>query len=85
MKVSVIIPVYNAEKYLERCLRAILGQTHKDLEIILINDGSTDRSGDIIRSFDDDRIVVIEKKNGGVSAARKTGTAATLSCADTGI
>jgi glycosyltransferase involved in cell wall biosynthesis len=43
LKVSVIIPVYNAEKYLERCLRAILGQTHKDLEIILINDGSTDR------------------------------------------
>ena len=73
MKVSVIIPVYNAEKYLERCLRAILGQTHKDLEIILINDGSTDRSGDIIRSFDDDRIVVIEKKNGGVSAARNDG------------
>lgn len=73
MKVSVIIPVYNAEKYLARCLAAVLGQTHKDLEIILINDGSTDASGDIIRSFKDERIVVIEKENGGVSAARNDG------------
>lgn len=73
LKVSVIIPVYNAEKYLARCLAAVLGQTHKDLEIILINDGSTDASGDIIRSFGDERIVVIEKENGGVSAARNDG------------
>lgn len=73
MKVSVIIPVYNAEKYLKRCLEAVLAQTHKDLEIILINDGSTDGSGEIIRSYDDERIVVIEKENGGVSAARNDG------------
>ena len=73
MKVSVIIPVYNAEKYLSRCIEAVLGQTHKDLEIILINDGSTDASGDIIRSYEDKRIVVIEKENGGVSAARNDG------------
>ena len=73
MKVSVIIPVYNAEKYLARCLKAVLGQTHKDLEIIIINDGSTDASGDIICSFEDERIVVIEKENGGVSAARNDG------------
>ena len=73
LKVSVIIPVYNAEKYLARCLKAVLEQTYKDLEIILINDGSEDGSGDIIRSFDDERIVVIEKENGGVSAARNDG------------
>ena len=73
LKVSVIIPVYNAEKYLARCLKVVLDQTYKDLEIILINDGSTDGSGDIIRSFDDERIVVIEKENGGVSAARNDG------------
>lgn len=73
MKVSVIIPVYNAEQYLERCLKAVLSQTHEDLEIILINDGSTDGSGAIIRACHDDRIVVIEKKNGGVSAARNDG------------
>ena len=73
LKVSVIIPVYNAEKYLGRCLAAVLGQTYSDLEIILINDGSTDSSGDIIRSFDDERIVVIGKENEGVSAARNDG------------
>lgn len=73
MKVSVIIPVYNAEQYLERCLKAVLSQTHEDLEIILINDGSTDGSGAIIRACHDDRIVVIEKENGGVSAARNDG------------
>ena len=73
LKVSVIIPVYNAEKYLGRCLAAVLDQTYSDLEIILINDGSTDSSGDIIRSFDDERIVVIGKENEGVSAARNDG------------
>jgi glycosyltransferase involved in cell wall biosynthesis len=73
LKISVIIPVYNAERYLNRCIEAVLAQTHKDLEIILINDGSTDASGEIIHSFKDERIIMIEKKNGGVSAARNDG------------
>lgn len=73
MKVSVIIPVYNAEKYLGKCLQSVLSQSHRDLEVIIINDGSTDASGDLIRSFEDDRILLIEKENGGVSAARNDG------------
>ncbi|MBQ8619651.1 MAG: glycosyltransferase [Clostridia bacterium] len=65
------IPVYNAEKYLPLCLNSILNQSYKDFELILVNDGSTDRSLDICRSYQeqDSRIIVIDQKNGGVSAA----------------
>lgn len=69
---SVIVPVYNTEKYLSRCISSILGQTWTDLELILIDDGSTDGSGRICDDYAaaDKRVKVIHKKNGGVSAAR---------------
>ena len=74
-KISVVVPVYNAEAYLEKCLNSILGQTYENLEIILVNDGSTDRSAEIIENYKnkDPRIVVINKENGGVSSARNRG------------
>lgn len=76
--VSVIVPVYNSEEYLEACINSILGQTHKNLELILINDGSEDLSLRICRYFEeiDERVRVIDKKNAGVSAARNDGITA---------
>ncbi len=69
---SVIVPVYNTEKYLSRCISSILGQTWTDLEVILVDDGSTDESGRICDDYaaSDPRVKVIHKNNGGVSAAR---------------
>ncbi|GEM_PF-361190 len=74
-RVSVIIPCYNVEQYLPECLDSILNQTLKDLEIILINDGSTDGSGQIIDSYAqaDPRFIIVHQKNMGVSAARNKG------------
>ena len=71
-KISVIIPVYNAEKWLSRCLNSLLKQSFKDFELILVNDGSTDGSGIICDSYSkaDNRVRVIHKSNGGVSSAR---------------
>lgn len=73
--VSVIVPVYNVECYLERCLDSILSQTYTNLEIILINDGSTDQSSQICDAYvkRDPRIRVIHQRNQGVSAARDVG------------
>lgn len=73
--ISVIIPVYNVEKYLKRCIDSVLQQTYKELEIILIDDGSTDNCGLICDEYKviDERIKVIHKKNGGVSDARNAG------------
>ena len=69
--ITVIVPVYNAEKYLERCISSILNQTYTNLDILLVDDGSTDKSGEICDCFAaDDRIRVLHKKNGGVSSAR---------------
>lgn len=75
MKVSVIIPVYNVEKYLESCLESIKSQTFTDYELILINDGSTDESVAIMRRYakTDARIRIIPQSNRGVSAARNLG------------
>lgn len=75
MKISVIIPVYNVEKYLERCLESVLNQTHSNLEIILVNDGSRDSSLQICEKYAmmDQRIKVISQSNQGLSAARNTG------------
>ncbi|NBH82434.1 glycosyltransferase [bacterium C-53] len=75
INVSVIIPVYNVEKYLEECLNSIIGQSLTQIEIICVNDGSTDRSGDILRRYQkkDTRISVYEKMNGGQSSARNLG------------
>ena len=72
---SVIIPVYNVERYLERCILSVLNQTFADFELILIDDGSPDRSGIICDKFasEDKRIIVIHQKNCGVSAARNAG------------
>lgn len=75
VKISVIVPVYNVEKYLTRCLDSLCAQTFTDLEIICINDGSPDNSDKILAQYaaHDKRIVVINKKNAGVSAARNDG------------
>lgn len=72
---SVIVPVYNVEKYLTRCIDSILNQTFSNFELILIDDGSPDRCGEICDTYvqKDARIVVIHKENGGVSSARNKG------------
>ena len=74
-KITVIVPVYNVENYLEKCLDSLINQTYKNLEIIVINDGSTDNSGEICQEYaqKDNRIVYIEQGNAGLSAARNTG------------
>ena len=72
--ISVIVPVYNVEKYLEKCVESILAQTYRFFELILVDDGSTDKSGAICDSFLDTRIKVIHKNNGGLSEARNMGT-----------
>lgn len=73
-KVSIVIPVYNVEKYLEQCLENIINQTYKNIEIILVNDGSTDNSEDICKKYlYDNRVKIINKKNGGLSEARNYG------------
>ena len=74
-KISAILPVYNVEKYIQKSLETIINQTHKNLEIILINDGSTDSSPKICEDYQkkDPRIKVIHKKNGGVSSAKNMG------------
>lgn len=73
--ISVIIPIYNVEAYLPRCLDSVINQTYKDLEIILVDDGSPDRCGEICDEYaaKDPRIKVIHKKNGGLSDARNAG------------
>lgn len=71
-KISIIIPVYNVESFLDRCLESVVGQTYKSIEVIAVDDGSTDSSGDILDSWGekDPRIKVIHKENGGLSSAR---------------
>lgn len=75
VKVSIIVPVYNTDKYLDKCLNSLLNQTHKNIEIICINDGSVDNSLAILNQFKqrDKRIKVINKQNEGVSIARNVG------------
>lgn len=72
IKISVIVPVYNTEKYLKKCIDSILNQSFKEFEIIIVNDGSTDRSADILEEYKTkyDNIVVINKKNEGQGVAR---------------
>ncbi|RAZ48650.1 glycosyltransferase family 2 protein, partial [Campylobacter hyointestinalis] len=74
-KVGVIIPIYNVEKYLKECLDSVINQTYKNLEIILVNDGSTDNSLDIAKEYakSDPRFTIINKQNGGLSSARNVG------------
>ena len=74
-KITVIVPVYNVENYLNKCLDSIIKQTYKNLEIIVVNDGSTDNSGTICQEYaqKDNRIIYVEKENGGQSEARNMG------------
>lgn len=74
-KISIIVPIYNAEKWLEKCVNSIIEQSYSDVEILLINDGSTDKSLEICKKFEniDNRIKVIDKKNEGVSKTRNLG------------
>lgn len=73
--ISIIVPVYNVEKYLNRCIESILNQTYKNFELILVNDGSTDKSRQICEKYqaEDNRVIVINQQNKGVSAARNVG------------
>lgn len=73
--ISIIVPVYNIENYISKCLDSLLIQTIKEIEIIVVDDGSTDSSGEICNEYSlkDNRVVVIHKKNGGLSSARNTG------------
>ena len=73
--ISVIVPVYNAEKYLKECVESLINQTYINLEIILINDGSTDNSIQICNEYADydSRIIVVDKLNEGVSKTRNLG------------
>lgn len=73
--VSVIIPIYNVEKYLRACVDSVIGQTYRDLQIILVDDGSTDSSAQICDEYPlkDKRIIVLHKENGGLSDARNAG------------
>ena len=75
VKVSVIVPIYNVEKYIGKCILSIIEQTYKNIEIILVDDGSLDDSGNIADEYAtrDNRIKVIHKANAGVSAARNSG------------
>ena len=73
--VSIIVPVYQVQAYLTRCVESVLAQTVSDWELILVDDGSTDRSGEMCDAFckKDSRISVIHQPNGGLSAARNSG------------
>ena len=75
LKVSVIIPIYNSEKYLEKCLNSVVNQTIKEIEIICVNDGSTDGTLNILNNFaqNDGRIIIINEKNRGQAVARNQG------------
>ena len=66
--VSIIVPIYNVSEYLERCIKSLINQTYKNIEIVLVNDGSTDNSLDICKKYQnkDKRIVVLDKTNGGL-------------------
>ena len=74
-KVSIIVPVYNTEKYLDKCLNSLLNQSYKNIEIIFVNDGSTDRSKEILQKYarQSEKIIVVEQKNQGLSVARNEG------------
>ena len=76
-KVSIVVPIYNVEKYLDRCIQSLLAQTLKEIEIILVDDGSDDGCAQICDQYAerDSRIKVVHKKNGGLDSARKAGIA----------
>ncbi len=69
-RISIIIPAYNVEKYIDDCIQSVISQNYKNFEIVLIDDGSTDRTGDICDKYVCDNVHVFHKKNGGLSDAR---------------
>ena len=71
--ISIIVPIYNAEKYIKKCVESLLRQTKEELEIILINDGSTDQTEKIIKTFQDPRIRYFKNKNQGIGKTRNFG------------
>lgn len=73
--ISIIVPIYNSQKYLEKCIESLINQTYRDIEIILVNDGSSDKSLDICRQYElkDERVKVISQNNQGTPKARKAG------------
>ncbi|AJR09502.1 hypothetical protein C9J03_02410 [Photobacterium gaetbulicola] len=73
MKLSVVIPLYNKEKYIKRCVDSVIEQSYQDFEIIVIDDGSTDSSIDVLNGISDSRLNIVKKENGGVSSARNKG------------
>ena len=73
MLISVIIPTYNSQKYISSAVNSVLSQTYKAFELIIVDDGSTDNTGEIVASFDDRRIRYIRQNNSGVAVARNTG------------
>lgn len=72
-EISIIVPCFNNEKYIKRCLDSLVNQTLKDIDIIVVDDGSTDRSAEIVKNIDDNRIRLFTKKNEGIASARNFG------------
>jgi len=72
-KISIIIPAFNAEKYISECLISVINQSYDNLEIIVVNDGSTDKTSEILNNFSDSRIIVVNQGNKGCSAAKNIG------------
>lgn len=72
-EVSVIIPLFNGEQYIEKCIISILRQSYKNFELIIVDDGSTDISSNLVKDFQDSRIIYLSKENGGVASARNMG------------
>jgi glycosyltransferase involved in cell wall biosynthesis len=74
--VSIVIPVFNVEKYVGECLESVISQTYRNIEIVVVNDGSTDNSLQVCKEYSDSRIIIINKENGGLSDARNKGVEA---------
>ena len=71
--ISVILPVYNCERWVGRCIKSILNQTYKNIQLIIVNDGSTDNTLEICKTYENDKVVIINKENSGVSETRNVG------------
>ena len=70
IKFSIVVPAYNIQDYIKKCLDSILNQTYKNYEIIVVNDGSKDNTKSIIEEYKSDNVIIVNKENGGLSSAR---------------